>query len=121
MKGLEILSSTAMPLHYYSLLGSLMYLGVTVRYFVLNSYCLNSEIGSAIKTLVDRSSAHSYVRLAYKKWVTQLQNYEQLVESSGRLIPKMVPNFVCQPHWRKAGWLSEDVLGIFTTILKGEM
>ena len=39
----------------------------------------------------------------------------------GRLITNMVPNFVCQTHWRKVGWLSEDIIGIFYIMLKGEM
>ena len=33
----------------------------------------------------------------------------------------MDPNFQCRPYWRKTGCLSEDDLGIFATMLKGEM
>ena len=33
----------------------------------------------------------------------------------------MDPNCVCHPHWRKVGCLSEDNIGIFATMLKGEM
>ena len=48
-----------------------------------------------------------------------LKNSEHLVERSGRLSPKMIPNFLCQPHWRKSVLLSEDVLCIFATMLEG--
>ena len=33
----------------------------------------------------------------------------------------MVPNFVCRKHLSMAGILSVDVLGIFATMLKGDM
>ena len=55
---------------------------------------MNYEILSGVKTLVDRYSAPNYVGLVYRKWVTQLQNPEQLMDRSGRLNPEMVPNFV---------------------------
>ena len=44
-----------------------------------------------------------------------------MTDRSGSLNPKIVPNFVCQPHFSKVGSLSVDVLGIFATMLKGDM
>ena len=46
---------------------------------------------------------------------------EQLTARSGRISPKIVPIFFCWPHCRKEGSLSVDVLGIFATMLKGNM
>ena len=40
---------------------------------------------------------------------------------SVRLSPKMVHNFVCQTQCRKTVRLYVDVLGIFATMLKGDM
>ena len=40
---------------------------------------------------------------------------------SGNLGPKIDPNVVCCSHCRKTGFLLEADLGIFTTMLKGEM
>ena len=50
-----------------------------------------------------------------------LQKYEKLVDRSGSLSSMIDPNFVCRPHWRKVGCLTEDDLGIFATTLKGEI
>ena len=65
------------------------------------------------------SSAPSSVSLVYIKWGKWLQKSKQLMGRSRRIIPKIVPNFVCHLHWRKIGWLSEDVISIFSTMLKG--
>ena len=41
------------------------------------------------------------------------------MDRSRRLSPNMDPNCVCRSHWRNVGCLSEGVLGIFDTMLKG--
>ena len=53
------------------------------------------------RTLVSRSSDPSFVSLFYKKLGMQLQNSEQLIDRSGRLNPKIFPNFMWLPHCRK--------------------
>ena len=40
---------------------------------------------------------------------------------SGRRSLNIDPNFVYCPHWRKAGCLAEADIGIFGTMLKGEI
>ena len=50
-----------------------------------------------------------------------MQKSEQLTDRSGRLSPKIVPNFVCRLDCRKAGIFSVDVLGIPADMLKGDM
>ena len=87
----------------------------------MKSYLLTSEIVTVFKTLVDRYSTKSSVSFEYKTWCLCLKKSEQLVDSYSRLITKLVTNCFCQPHWRKVGCLSEDVISIFATILKGEM
>ena len=119
LKVLEMFSSPEMPIQSSYLLVSLICFGLTVRSFVLNSYLLTSEISSAVNDLDDRSYDPSYISLVYSKWGTHLHNSEQLVEIFGSLSPKMVPNFVCRSHWRKAGWLSEAIIVIFDTMLGG--
>ena len=76
---------------------------------------------SSVRTLVARYSAPNYNILAYRKWGTRLQKSEHFIDRSGRLNPKIVPNFVWRPHCKKAGCLSEDIFGIFSTMLKGDM
>ena len=53
--------------------------------------------------------------------MTQLYKSAQLVDRSERRISNMDPNCVCHPHWRKVGCLSGDNIGIFATMLKGEI
>ena len=48
-----------------------------------------------------------------------MNKYGNVVDRSGRLSPNMDPNCVCRSHWRNVGCLSEGVLGIFDTMLKG--
>ena len=55
-----------------------------------------------------RSYALISVLLAYRKWGTRLQNYEQLIARSERLMAKIIPNFVSRPHFRNDSCLSEE-------------
>ena len=64
LKGLEMFYSPAMPVRYYLLLGSLMCFGVTVRFSILKSYWVTSDIAYALKTLEARSYDPSSVSLA---------------------------------------------------------
>ena len=64
-----------------------------------------------------RSYALISVSLAYRKWGTRLQNYEQLIYRSERLMSKIVPYFFWRPHFRKDGCLSEDDCRIVAVIL----
>ena len=80
---------------------------------------MTSKIVSSVRTLEAKSYAPNFVSLAYRKWGTQLQKSEQLTDRSGRLNPKIVPDFECRPHCRKAGSFSVVVFGIFYNMLKG--
>ena len=80
---------------------------MTERYSVLNSYCITSDISYTVNNLDYRFSDPSYASLAYINWVTLLQKYEQLMETSRRISPKMVPNIVFRLYWRKADWFSK--------------
>ena len=82
---------------------------------------MTSDILSTIRNLVARSSAPNTVSLAYSNFGTRLQNSEQLIDISGRPNLKVVPFFLRCPHFKKARYLLEDVLGMFATILKGDM
>ena len=93
LKGLEMFYSTAMPVRYYSLHGSLTCFGVTVRSSRLKLYWVTSDIASYIRSLVSRSSAPSSISFPYRKWGTWLQTSEQLIVISGRLSAKIVPDF----------------------------
>ena len=64
LKGSEIFSSPDIPARYSSFLGSLTCFGVMVRYSVLKSYWVTSDITSAVRTLEAKSSAPSSVSLA---------------------------------------------------------
>ena len=94
---------------------------MTVRYSGLKSYWATSEIVSIVRTIVAISPAPVSVSLYYRKWGTQLQKSEKLVARSGMLKANIFPNVVCQPHCRKADFLSGDNRGIFTIMLKGDM
>ena len=48
----------------------------------------------------------------------RLQKSDQMVDKSGSMIPNKYLDFVFRQHWRKAGCLSEDDLGIFSSMLK---
>ena len=94
---------------------------MTVRYSGLKSYWATSEIVSIVRTIVAISPAPVSVSIYYRKWGTQLQKSEKLVARSGMLKANIFPNVVCQPHCRKADFLSGDNRGIFTIMLKGDM
>ena len=64
LKGLDIFSSPTMHVRYSSLLVSMTFFGVTVRFSVLKLYCVTSEIVSYVKNLESRYSAPSSVSLA---------------------------------------------------------
>ena len=93
LKGLWIFSSSAMPVRYSSFLESLTCFGVTVRSSGLKSYWVTSDISSAVRTIVERSSAPSSMK-KNRKWVTRLQKSDQLIDRYRRLSAKIVPNVV---------------------------
>ena len=62
-KGLGMFFSSDIPVRYSSLLGILACFGVTLRYSVLNSYWVTSEIAYSVRTLESKSSAHNLVSL----------------------------------------------------------
>ena len=78
---------------------------------------MTSEIASAVRTLVARDSAPSSISFSYRKRGTWLQKSDKLIAIYGSIRPKIVPNFVRQPHCRKTGCLSEDDRDIFSIML----
>ena len=54
---------------------------------------MTSDIPSAVRTLVARSSYPNSVSCAYRKWGTQIHKSEKFMYISGRLSPNIVPIF----------------------------
>ena len=63
LKGLDIFSSPTMHVRYSSLLVSMTFFGVTVRFSVYKSYWVTFEIASTVKNLEARYSSPSPVSL----------------------------------------------------------
>ena len=55
LKGLDMFSSSALPVRYSSLLVSLTFFGVTLRYSVLKLYWVTYYIAYSVRTLEENS------------------------------------------------------------------
>ena len=62
-----MVSCPAINMQLYSFLVFFMYLGETMRYYILRSYCLTSDMGSEARTSEERSSAPSSIGFAWRQ------------------------------------------------------
>ena len=98
VKGLYMVSRTAITLQFSLLLVSLTYLVETVRSSILKSYLLTSDMAPEVMTQEYWPSALAYIRFSWRYLGTGFQKLEHLVVRSGRLVPNMEPNLLCLLH-----------------------